>query len=173
MPDESSLIISVPSLVDTTLAPQGKHILSIVVPAPYSYDWQNKKEEVARRIIKQAEKAIPNLSNHIIYQDISTPLTLEKHTLNTKGAMYGLQATPEQFGINRISQKTPIKGLYLVGHYTRPAHGVPGVAMSGQFAAQAVLKKWNAKCGERVKRKAKSVKRKPNKPLTLNDDSIV
>ena len=139
MPDESSLIISVPSLVDTTLAPQGKHILSIVAPAPYGYDWQNKKEEVARRIIKQAEKAIPNLSTHIIYQDISTPLTLEKHTLNTKGAMYGLQVTPEQFGINRISQKTPIKGLYLVGHYTRPAHGVPGVAMSGQFAAQAIL----------------------------------
>ena len=141
MPNESSLLISVPSLVDTTLAPEGKHILSIVVPAPYGYDWQNKKEEVARRIIKQAEKAIPNLSTHIIYQDISTPLTLEKYTLNTKGAMYGLQVTPEQFGINRISQKTPIKGLYLVGHYTRPAHGVPGVAMSGQFAAQAILKR--------------------------------
>jgi len=139
MPDESSLIISVPSLVDITLAPQGKHILSIVVPAPYGYDWSNKKEEVARKIIKQAEKAIPNLSTHIIYQDISTPLTLEKYTLNTKGAMYGLQVTPEQFGINRLSQKTPIKGLYLVGHYTRPAHGAPGVAMSGQFAAQAVL----------------------------------
>jgi len=140
MPDESSLIISVPSLVDTTLAPQGKHILSIVAPAPYNYDWEHKKEEVARRIIRQAEKAIPNLSTHIIYQDVSTPLTLEKHTLNTKGAMYGLQVTPEQFGINRISQKTPIKGLYLVGHYTRPAHGVPGVAMSGQFAAQAILR---------------------------------
>ncbi len=139
MPDESSLIITIPSLVDSTLAPEGKHILSIVAPAPYSYDWQNKKEEVAKRIIKQAEKAIPNLSRHIIYQNISTPLTLEKYTLNTKGAMYGLQVTPEQFGINRISQKTPIKGLYLVGHYTRPAHGVVGVAMSGQFAAQAVL----------------------------------
>ncbi|MBA7646164.1 Phytoene desaturase (lycopene-forming) [subsurface metagenome] len=139
MPDESSLIITIPSLVDSTLAPEGKHILSIVAPAPYSYDWQNKKEEVAKRIIKQAEKAIPNLSRHIIYQNISTPLTLEKYTLNTKGAMYGLQVTPEQFGINRISQKTPVKGLYLVGHYTRPAHGVVGVAMSGQFAAQAVL----------------------------------
>ncbi|MCK4648668.1 hypothetical protein KAT51_04000, partial [bacterium] len=55
------------------------------------------------------------------------------------GAMYGLQVTPEQFGINRISQKTPIKGLYLVGHYTRPAHGVVGVILSGQFAAQAIL----------------------------------
>jgi len=140
MPDESSLIITIPSLVDSTLAPKGKHILSIVVPAPYSYDWENKKEEAAKSIIKQAEKIIPNLSSHIIYQDISTPLTLEKDTLNTKGAMYGLQATPEQFGPNRISQKTPIKGLYLVGHYTRPAHGVVGVILSGQFAAQAVLK---------------------------------
>ncbi len=96
MPDESSLIITIPSLVDSTLAPEGKYMLSIVVPAPYNYDWQNKKEEVARRIIKQAEKAIPNLSTHILYQDISTPLTLEKYTLNTEGAMYGLQVTPEQ-----------------------------------------------------------------------------
>ncbi len=140
MPDESSLVITIPSLVDSTLAPEGKHILSIVAPAPYNYDWENKKEEAARRIIRQAEKAIPSLSSHIIYQDISTPLTLKKYTLNTKGAMYGLQVTPEQFGINRISQKTPIKGLYLAGHYTRPAHGVVGVAMSGQFAAQAILK---------------------------------
>jgi len=66
MPEESSLIITIPSLIDSTLAPEGKHILSIVVPAPYSYDWQNKKEEVARRIIKQAERAIPNLFSHII-----------------------------------------------------------------------------------------------------------
>lgn len=145
MPDESSLIITVPSLVDSTLAPEGKHILSIVVPAPYHYDWENKKEEVAKEIIKQVEKAIPNLSSHIIYQDISTPRTLEKYTLNTEGAMYGLQVTPEQFGINRVSQRTPIKGLYLAGHYTRPAHGIVGVAMSGQFAAQAILKKRNAK----------------------------
>ena len=136
MPDESSLIITVPSLVDSTLAPEGKHILSIVVPAPYHYDWENKKEKVVKEIIKQVEKAIPNLSSHIIYQDISTPLTLEK----SKGAMYGLQVTPEQFGIKRISQRTPIKGLYLAGHYTRPAHGIVGVAMSGQFAAQAILK---------------------------------
>jgi len=140
MPDESSLVITIPSLVDSTLAPEGKHILSIVAPAPYSYDWENKKGGVAKGIIKQAEKAIPNLSSHIIYQDISTPLTLERYTLNTKGAMYGLQVTPEQFGINRISQKTPIKGLYLAGHYTRPAHGVVGVVMSGQFAARAILK---------------------------------
>lgn len=145
MPEESSLTITIPSLVDPSLAPEGKHILSIVCPAPYNYDWENKKEEAARRIIRQAEKAIPNLSTHIIYQDISTPLTLEKYTLNTKGAMYGLQVTPEQFGINRISQKTPIKGLYLVGHYTRPAHGVAGVAMSGQFAAQAILTLFGSK----------------------------
>jgi prolycopene isomerase len=150
MPDESSLIITIPSLVDSTLAPEGKHILSIVAPAPYHYDWENKKEEVAKRIIKQAEKAIPNLSSHIIYQDVSTPLTLEKYTLNTKGAMYGLQVTPEQFGINRISQKTPIKGLYLTGHYTRPAHGIVGVAMSGQFAAQAILRHGSARMTTRI-----------------------
>ena len=140
MPDESSLVITIPSLVDSTLAPEGKHVLSIVAPAPYNYDWENKKEEIAKRIIRQVEKIIPNLSAHILYQDISTPLTLEKHTLNTKGAMYGLQVTPEQFGINRIRQKTPIKNLYLTGHYTRPAHGVVGVVLSGRFAAQAILK---------------------------------
>jgi len=141
LPVESSIMISIPSLVDDSLAPEGRHVLHLLIPAPYEYNWEEERERIASKIIREAERAIPDLSSHILYQDVSTPLTLERYTRNTKGAMYGLQATPEQFGKDRIGQRTPIKNLYLVGHYTRPAHGVAGVAMSGQFAAQAILRR--------------------------------
>ena len=139
LPIESSIMISIPSLIDNSLAPEGMHVLNLLIPAPYEYDWGKERERIAGKIIREAERAIPDLSSHILYQDVSTPLTLERYTRNTKGAMYGLQVTPEQFGKDRIGQRTPIKNLYLVGHYTRPAHGVAGVAMSGLFGAQAIL----------------------------------
>jgi phytoene dehydrogenase-like protein len=53
--------------------------------------------------------------------------------------MYGLATTPGQFGRHRPSNRTPIKGLYLAGHYTRPAHGIVGAALSGSFTANMIL----------------------------------
>jgi phytoene dehydrogenase-like protein len=53
--------------------------------------------------------------------------------------MYGLAATPRQFGRHRPPNRTSIKGLYLAGHYTRPAHGIVGAAISGSFAARMIL----------------------------------
>ena len=94
-----------------------------------------------RRMIDKAEKIIPGLSSHIIYQEAATPLTLERETLNTQGAMYGLAATPKQIGPGRFRNRTPIKGLYLVGHYTYVAHGIAAVTHSAQAVANMIVKR--------------------------------
>jgi len=151
IPKNPTLIVSVPTLLDPSLAPNGQHILKILVIAPYQYreEWgkqspgkrQQIKEEFCQKIFQQVEsKLIPDLRNHLLYYEAATPLTLERYTGNEQGAMYGLASTPEQTGHLRPSHQTTVPGLFRVGHYARPSHGIVGASLSGLFAARAILK---------------------------------
>jgi all-trans-retinol 13,14-reductase len=98
------------------------------------------KEEFSQKILQQLEsKLIPHLRAHLLFCEAATPLTLKEHTGNELGAMYGLASTPQQIGHLRPSHPTPIRGLFRVGHYTRPSHGIGGASLSGPFAARAIL----------------------------------
>jgi len=151
IPKNPTLIVSIPTLLDPSLAPEGQHILKVLVVAPFNYQerwgtgdpetYRRFKEEFSRQILIQLEsKLIPDLRNHLLFYEAATPLTLERYTGNELGAMYGLASTPEQIGHLRPSHQTPIPGLFQVGHYTRPSHGIVGVSLSGLFAARAILK---------------------------------
>ena len=152
MPEEFSFIMNISSLIDPITAPKGMHALTITTAAPYHYcknwgtrdggkiEYRRLKENIMERMIEKAEKIIPGLSSHIIYQEAATPITLERHTLNTQGAIYGLAATPKQIGPGRFKNKTPIKGLYLVGHYTYVAHGIGAVTHSGRAVTEMITR---------------------------------
>jgi len=133
--------ISIPTLVDPSLAPPGKHVVIIMTMAPYylaGKSWREEKERFAKKLIAKAEKLIPGLSQHIVVQDAATPLTYERYTLNTLGAAMGWAFSPQMF-MKRLEQKTPIPNLYLAGHWTMPGGGVPAVALSGLRAARMIL----------------------------------
>jgi prolycopene isomerase len=151
MPDDPTLIITIPTLIDPSLAPPGHHIVRIMTPAPYQFHngwgWRDQsqyriiKEEVAQQLIRTVEtRYIPGLSARITVVEAATPCTLERYTANEGGATYGLAPTPRQFGRGRPSNRTPLKGLYLAGHYTRPSHGIVGAALSGRFCADMINK---------------------------------
>jgi len=152
VPKNPTLIVSVPTLLDSSLAPPGQHLLKVLVTVPYSFreTWgkgdpeahHRIKEEFSLRILEQVEsKLVPGLRNHLLYSEGATPLTLERYTGNEAGAMYGLASTPEQTGNSRPPHRTPIPGLFQVGHYTRPSHGIVGASLSGLFAARQILEK--------------------------------
>lgn len=151
MPDDPTVMITIPTFLDPSLAPQGYHILRLLSAAPYGFrdGWGGNnrslyhkiKEEVARKLIRTVEiGCIPGLSSHIEFLEAATPITLERYTANERGATYGLAPTPRQFGRGRPSNRTPIKGLYLAGHYSRPSHGIVGAAISGRFVADLIVK---------------------------------
>jgi prolycopene isomerase len=152
VPKNPTMIVSVPTLLDSSLAPPGQHIMKVLIPAPYRYrqEWGKEdaeryrqiKEEFSQHILQLLEtKLIPGLRAHILFHEAATPLTLERYTGNEMGAMYGLASTPQQIGNMRPSHQTPIGGLFQVGHYTRPSHGIVGASLSGLFAARAILQK--------------------------------
>jgi len=152
IPQNPTMMVSIPTTLDPSLAPPGQHILSVLINVPYHYQgkwgggdpekYRRIKEDFSQRILHQLEsKLIPGLRNHLLFYEAATPLTLERYTGNELGAMYGLASTPQQVGNLRPPHQTPIPGLYQVGHYTRPSHGIVGASLSGFIAARIILKK--------------------------------
>jgi phytoene dehydrogenase-like protein len=152
VPKNPTLIVSIPTLLDYSLAPPGQHLIKVLITVPYDYQekWREVdrekycqvKEEFSRKVLHLLEsKLIPNLREHLLFYEAATPLTLERYTGNEMGAMYGLASTPQQMGNARPSHQTALPGLFQVGHYTRPSHGIVGASLSGLFAVRTILNK--------------------------------
>ena len=101
--------------------------------------WKVNKKRLIDFLIKKAERCIPNLQQHVVFKDAATPNTLYKWTLNYQGAAYGWAEIPSQFAISEFSQSTPIKNLYLTGHWTTLVQGIPGVTYLGRSTANIIL----------------------------------
>lgn len=152
IPKNPTMILSIPTLLDSSLAPLGQHLLKVLVTVPYHYrdQWEKRdpekyrhlKEEFSQMLLHQLEsRLLPDLRKHLLFYEAATPLTLERYTGNERGAMYGLASTPQQIGISRPPHQTPIPGLLQVGHYSRPSHSIVGASLSGLFAARRILQK--------------------------------
>jgi phytoene dehydrogenase-like protein len=130
-------------LSDSSSAPEGKTALVIhSIPVP-STGWENTewRKRALDLMIKRAEKIIPGLSSHIVYQELWTPETIDKYTLSGTDASIGWALNPQQVGPKRLAQQTPVKNLFLSGHWTQPAIGVLSTVISGLKAARMVLKR--------------------------------
>lgn len=139
--DLSWLSITVPTLVDPSLAPAGEHLM--ILTRLVSFDgqdcWKSAKSLFIEKMLDYADLKIPGLKEHLLFVEAGSPTTLERYTSNYKGAAYGWDVTPEQAGANRVANKSPIKGLYFAGHWSTPGGGVYGVSYSGMLAAQQIL----------------------------------
>ncbi|NOZ24578.1 MAG: NAD(P)/FAD-dependent oxidoreductase [Nitrospirae bacterium] len=104
--------------------------------------WRNNKQTIINNFIKKIEDVlVPGLSSRIVYKDAATPYTMYRYTLNYKGAAYGWATFPSQLFTPELRMMTPIKGLFLAGHWTTHTQGIPGVAYLGYDVAKLILKK--------------------------------
>lgn len=143
------VLCSMPSLIDSTLSPEGTHVLHAYVPATEPYSWwegmdrtsdeyKEKKEEAADFLWSAIEQYVPDARNRAIdgTVQIGTPLTHERFLRRTKGA-YGPRAEAGKQTLP--GHKTPLKGMYLTGDYTFPGIGVPATAASGAITANSIV----------------------------------
>ena len=94
------------------------------------------KEKTADLIIEIVERyLIPDLRQHIVIRDISTPATFARYSGSPTGSIYDMASVPDNFGANRLPVVTPIRGL-LVPKF---AHGVFGAMNSGLQAVDILL----------------------------------
>ena len=102
-----------------------------------------EKQRWARILIERAEReVIPGLSAMIEVQESATPLTNWRYTGNTAGAIYGFEQSMDNAFMNRIENKTPVKGLYLASAWGNPGGGYAGAFRAGQSAFQALMEDW-------------------------------
>jgi phytoene dehydrogenase-like protein len=141
------LDVSIPSILDDSLAPAGKHVMSIHTQfAPYRLkqgDWTQQRDALADTIAKTLAAYAPDLPGKILARQILTPKDLEQTYGLTGGhPFHGELALDQIFTMRPLigwaRYQTPVKGLYLCGSGTHPGNGVTGA--SGANAAREILK---------------------------------
>ncbi|CAI5476466.1 unnamed protein product [Closterium sp. Yama58-4] len=141
-----SIFLSIPTVLDPSLAPAGRHILHVFTTA-WMHDWQGmsteeysaKKQQVAAQIIARLEKTLfPGLSNAIELMDVGTPRT-HRRFLNRVDGTYGPIPARRPLGLLGMPfNTTQVPGLYCVGDSCFPGQGVIAVAFSGIMCAHRV-----------------------------------
>jgi phytoene dehydrogenase-like protein len=143
------LDIILPSMLDPSMAPPGKHVMSIFVQyAPYhlrSGTWPEKREALGDTVIDTLSEYAPNLKDIILHRQVVTPWDLEHEFGLTEGNIFQGELTLDQLFFLRpvpgwAKYRTPIKNLYMCGSCTHPGGGV--MAASGRLAALEILKDW-------------------------------
>jgi phytoene dehydrogenase-like protein len=130
--------ISIPTIEDDSVAPPGHHTVCITMFAPWDRSWKEQKAALTERLVDEAEKVIPGLRQSTVFRDSGTPWTMNRYSGNTRGAIYGWDSSPKSLA-TRLSMETPVPGLFLAGHWTRPGGGLYAVVTSGQVASQKVF----------------------------------
>jgi phytoene dehydrogenase-like protein len=144
------LDVTIPSVGDSSLAPAGKHVMSIHVQfAPYKLkngDWTTRRDEFANNVIEKLEAYAPGLRELIVAAQVITPLELEqKYGLNGGHIHHGEQTLDQFFTFRPLigwaQYRTPLKRLYLCGAGTHPGGGLTG--LPGANAAREIKRDFN------------------------------
>jgi phytoene dehydrogenase-like protein len=141
------LEIAIPTVGDPSLAPAGKHVMSIYMQyAPFKLknsDWEKQRVALGDTVVKTLTRYAPNLPELILTHQIITPQDLEDIYGLTNGHIFHGELALDQFFTMRplldwAKYNTPIKNLYLCGSGTHPGAGLTGG--SGANAAREILK---------------------------------
>lgn len=126
------------------MAPPGKHAVTIYTVCPHELKegtWEEKREEMADKLIMEAEKIIPGLYEGSEVKVIMTPDDFKKR-INVVHHSFG--GTAPVMGEQNPAHCTPIQGLWYIGAYSESGGGVAGASLGARNVAKKILKKYNS-----------------------------
>jgi phytoene dehydrogenase-like protein len=141
------LEITLPSITDPSLAPAGKHVMSVwMQSAPYHLretNWDDQRETLGDTVVNLIEDYAPGFKNSILHRQVLTPFDLEQTYGLTQGHLYHAEMALDQLFFMRpvpgwSRYHTPIENLYLCGSGTHPGGGITG--LPGYYGAKEILK---------------------------------
>jgi len=145
----------IPTLNDPTMAPQGKHYMSVFVQyVPYNLadgGWSEEKRiQFGDHVMKRIDNYSTNFKDIVLHAEVRTPKELEAEVGLTEGNIFQGELTMDQLMFNRpipgyAQYKSPIRNLYMCGSSTHPGGGVMGAP--GANAAREILKDLGKKIG--------------------------
>jgi phytoene dehydrogenase-like protein len=147
--EQPYLEATIPSLVDSSLAPDGRHVMSVLVQyAPYHLrdgSWDARRDELGDVVLRTLDRFAPGLSSTVTTRQVLTPLDLERDYGLTEGHPYhGEPGLDQLFAwrplLGHARYRMPLRGLYLSGAGAHPGGGVTGGP--GANAAREILSDW-------------------------------
>jgi len=145
LPNEPHFYVQVPTKIDTSRAPLGCEVMSVIVPINNkqtgAYEWDKYSLTVRKYIIKRLEQAgLEKVENNIVIEVVTSPDDWQKRFNLTHGAIYGLDHGIINLGYFRQKrQHTKFKNLYFVGASNHPGSGLPTVLQSAKFTSQKII----------------------------------
>jgi len=139
----------VPTIVDDTLAPPGKHVVNLFGGhAPYRLkngDWARERDNFVKNVMGVLNEFAPGFSDRIIDMQVLLPPDIEEIVGLPEGHIFQGELSPDQLFFQRpvphyADYRTPIAGLYQCGSSCHPGGGVSGIP--GHNAAREILKDW-------------------------------
>jgi phytoene dehydrogenase-like protein len=153
LPKQPYLEITIPTLNDPTLAPAGKHVMSVHVQfVPYQLrtgsSWEMARETLLATVLDTIEQYAPGLRGLVAGSQVIAPVDLEERYGLTGGQIYHGEPSLDQLFTMRpilgwARYATPIDDLFLCGSGTHPGGGITGG--SGQNAAREIVKALKAR----------------------------
>ncbi len=142
--------VLIPSTLDSTLAPPGRHVASLFVQhvaprLPEGRSWHDpaEKECFADLVIATVSEHAPNFASSVIARQVLSPLDLEHRFGLLDGDIFHGQLGLDQLFsarpvLGHAAYRMPLAGLYLCGSGAHPGGGVTGVP--GHNAAREILR---------------------------------
>ena len=155
-PHRAAISILAPSLRDPSLAPEGEGTLTFFTSAKIGYGdrWRTGRDDArgpeyvafktayADVLIDRVAAAFcPNLRDHIKLAEVATPVTHLRYTGNKDGTIMGARATRENMRSKVAHYITPIRNLFVSGHWAEYGGGVPVAVRAGVNSALLVLQR--------------------------------
>jgi len=139
----------VPTTVDDTLAPKGKHVINLFGGhAPYELkgaSWDGERPAFLKNVYDTIDELAPGFSGGVIAEQLLLPPDIERIINTPQGHIFHGELSLEQLFFQRpaphyADYRSPVRGLYQCGSSTHPGGGVSGIP--GHNAAREILKDW-------------------------------
>jgi phytoene dehydrogenase-like protein len=143
------LDITIPTTVDPSMAPPGKHVMSIFVQyAPYHLaegSWPEQRDAFGEAVINTLAEFAPNIKDIILHKQVLSPWDMEQMIGLSEGNIFHGELTLDQLFFLRPAPgwanfRTPVQNYYQCGSGTHPGGGITGGP--GRLAALEILKDW-------------------------------
>ena len=138
-----------PSLLDRSMAPPGKHVMSCFVQyAPYHIKegpehWPERREAFGDTVVDTLEEYAPGIKDSILHRQVLSPWDLEQEFGLTEGNIFHGELSLDQLLFQRpfagwARYRTPVHNLWMCASGTHPGGGIMGAP--GQLAAEEMLR---------------------------------
>jgi phytoene dehydrogenase-like protein len=142
---EPVLEVTIPTVADPSLAPSGRHVMSVIVQyAPFALagGWSGQRQRFADLVIGTLARYAPGLREGIVASELLAPPDIEREFRISGGHWHHAELALDQFFMVRpvpgaTQYRAPLPGLFLCGAGCHPGGGVMGLA--GRNAAQSLI----------------------------------